>query len=110
MRNADRDFEPLHCAGSRHDNQLVATDLDAAHIDNRTFTLKLPADQFPGRENRQDTFNPRQRRERLVMQNPIVADHANDRPLLTGRELRLQSQLAKPIDNVVDFLFACFWF
>jgi hypothetical protein len=44
------------------------------------------------------------------MQNPIVADDSDDRPFLTGRELRLQSQLAKPINNVVDFPFTCLWF
>jgi len=101
--NADRYFEPLHRAGSRHDDQLVAADFHAAHIDNRAITLKLPADKFPGCENRQHTFNAWQGCERLVMQDPIVTDDSNNRPFLTGRDLRLQSQLAKPIDNVVDF-------
>src|SRR6185295_11600609 len=110
VRNADRNLEPLHCTGSRHDDQLVAADLHPAHIDRCAFTLKLPADKFPGCENRQHTLNTWHGREWLVMQNPIVADDSDNRPFLTGRELRFQPELAKPIDNVVDLPFTSLWF
>jgi hypothetical protein len=64
--------------------------------------LELPADQLPRSQMGRTPL--RQCRERLVLKDAVVSDDADDRPFLSCRQLRFQSQLPKPIHDVIDFL------
>ena len=44
-------------------------DLDSVDVDDGVLFLEFPADQFPGRQDRQHTLNTGQRRQRLIVQN-----------------------------------------
>jgi len=107
MGNADRQLQPLDSARSGHNRQLIPANLDAPDIDDRAFLLELTGDELPRSQNRQDAFHSRQGRERLIMENAIVADHADDRPFLPCRQLGFQAEFTKPIDNMINFPFRC---
>jgi hypothetical protein len=101
--DTDGQFQPFDRAGTGHDRDFLIADFDAVHVNDRVLFLELPADQLPGSQNRQDTFDPGQCGQRLIVQDTIVPDHPDNGPLLAGRNMRLQSQLAQPVDNVIDF-------
>src|SRR5262249_37382117 len=107
MSNADSQFEPFHRARPGHDGQLITADLYSPDVDDRAFLLEFPADEFPGGQDGKHALYAGQGCERLVLEDAVVSDHSDDRPFLSCRELRFQSQLSKPIDDVVDFPFRC---
>ena len=62
--------------------------VNTADIDDRLFLLKFAADQLPGRQDRQDAFHTRKRRQGLIVQDSIVADDSDDGAFLAGGDLR----------------------
>ena len=109
MGDPHRELQLLDRAGSCHNHELFPTHLDAAHVDHGVVLLELPAHEFPRRQDGGDALHPREGDQRLVLEDPIVTDDADDRPFLPLRDVRLQSQFAEPIQDVIDLAFGGLW-
>ena len=107
--DAGRHFDFLDRAGTGHDDQFLSADLDAADIDDRVVAFKFAAHELPGRENGGNAFDAWEGCQRLLF-NTIVTDDADNRPFFAGRNMRFQSQLAEPVQHVINFSFTRFWF
>ena len=110
MCNPNGQFLLLDSAWAGHDGQPSATDFHAADINDRIFLFELTAGQFPRREDGDDVLHSGNGAERLVGQDPIVADHTDDRSFLAFREMRRQPQFFKAIHDMLDHGFGRFGF
>ena len=110
MGDPERQFLLLHGAGSGHDRQLPAADLHAIHVDDRVVFLELASRELPGRQNRDHLFDPGDGPERVVGEQPVVADHADDGPLLPLREVGAEAELPHAVHHVLDLFFRGVWF
>src|SRR5439155_19093821 len=87
LGDPERQFLLLHGAGPGHDRHLPAADLHAIHVNDRVVFLELAARELPGRQNRDHLFDSGDGPEWVVGEQPVVADHADDGPLLPLREV-----------------------
>ena len=59
MCDTDRQFQSLHGAGTGHDRDLLVPDFHAVDVDDRIIFLKFPADELPGRQDREHALDTR---------------------------------------------------
>ena len=101
-RRVEEHLLALDRAWSGHHHDLVASDPDAADVDNGVQRPELPARKLERLGDRDDFVDPAEVRERLLVGICVAADHSDQRPLLALGDLGLQADLVDAIDHRVD--------
>src|SRR5438876_11984234 len=75
-----------------------------AHLNHRVLRMELPAGQLERLHDGQDLFHTGNGGQRLGLEFVLVADNADDGAVLALADVRLESQLHNPVEDVIDLL------